>query len=533
MEDNKSHGNIDGGEWVYVQRKQRSKGFKTSNININRDNKVESNGFGRRLSDFDNVMREKATSFYFSNFPDSGDTNALWKMFNHYGLKRMSEKTMGCNLDKDKVNDKILQLDVDESLKKRLMNTWVGKAKNVDVLQNIWYILKKNGLEEGKVKYLGGLSFMVEWNSKYSASTSLQENLMWLNQWFDDLKMWKDSFIVSERLAWIKLDSILVLVLTPLDMDVNRTLKVKVNGVVPSIKVPQNFVVVEDDKDITRIEDLVFSDGTDTETPMNFEKGGENHHSSCMEKEELAASPIPMKNAWAQILKWFLILNWGSVGDMDKELDDLMLRFQRISDMAYQLSKGTSLKRKSKNKKKNLVFGDTSISSSFMSAGNCVDFSFEPDVIRKRFGESIGFVYDNGTKAFWNPPEVKKGWIQRIALSEKPMFFGVQETKMEFIDSFLVKSIWHRPNDDFSFASSTGASGGILSMWDDNIFSKEQEFMGSNFLGTLGSWVGISSKVALLNVYGPQDTSLKETLWNCIEGIITSNPAIWIVFGDF
>ncbi|GJT46338.1 nucleotide-binding alpha-beta plait domain-containing protein [Tanacetum coccineum] len=85
MEDNKSHGNIDGGEWVYVQRKQRSKGFKTSNININRDNKVESNGFGRRLSDFDNVMREKATSFYLSNFPDSGDTNALWKMFNHYG----------------------------------------------------------------------------------------------------------------------------------------------------------------------------------------------------------------------------------------------------------------------------------------------------------------------------------------------------------------------------------------------------------------------------------------------------------------
>ncbi|GKE90297.1 nucleotide-binding alpha-beta plait domain-containing protein [Tanacetum coccineum] len=35
-----------------------------------------------RVSDFDKVMRDKATSFFFTNFPDS---SALWKMFSRYG----------------------------------------------------------------------------------------------------------------------------------------------------------------------------------------------------------------------------------------------------------------------------------------------------------------------------------------------------------------------------------------------------------------------------------------------------------------
>ncbi|GKC59160.1 protein CTR9, partial [Tanacetum coccineum] len=38
-----------------------------------------------RPTDFDKVMRDKATSFFFTNFPDSWDSAALWKMFSRYG----------------------------------------------------------------------------------------------------------------------------------------------------------------------------------------------------------------------------------------------------------------------------------------------------------------------------------------------------------------------------------------------------------------------------------------------------------------
>ncbi|GJW38576.1 nucleotide-binding alpha-beta plait domain-containing protein, partial [Tanacetum coccineum] len=38
-----------------------------------------------RITDFNKVMRDKATSFFFINFPDSWDSSALWKVFNRYG----------------------------------------------------------------------------------------------------------------------------------------------------------------------------------------------------------------------------------------------------------------------------------------------------------------------------------------------------------------------------------------------------------------------------------------------------------------
>nr|GEW14102.1 hypothetical protein [Tanacetum cinerariifolium] len=48
------------------------------------------------------------------------------------------------------------------------------------------------------------------------------------------------------------------------------------------------------------------------------------------------------------------------------------------------------------------------------------------------------------------------------------------------------------------------------------------------------SWLGAPCKVGLINVYGPQSSSLKEILWSLNEHVINSNSsdAIWIVFGD-
>nr|GEU48056.1 reverse transcriptase domain, reverse transcriptase zinc-binding domain protein [Tanacetum cinerariifolium] len=49
------------------------------------------------------------------------------------------------------------------------------------------------------------------------------------------------------------------------------------------------------------------------------------------------------------------------------------------------------------------------------------------------------------------------------------------------------------------------------------------------------SWLGAPCEVGLINVYGPQSSSLKEILWSSIEHVVNSNSsdAIWIVFGDF
>ncbi|GJY84295.1 RNA-directed DNA polymerase, eukaryota, reverse transcriptase zinc-binding domain protein [Tanacetum coccineum] len=66
-------------EWVNVTRKKR------------RDRVLDAphpikNPLGRKqTSDFDRVMREKSTSFFFTNFPETWDLGDLWKMFRRYG----------------------------------------------------------------------------------------------------------------------------------------------------------------------------------------------------------------------------------------------------------------------------------------------------------------------------------------------------------------------------------------------------------------------------------------------------------------
>ncbi|GKC71500.1 RNA-directed DNA polymerase, eukaryota, partial [Tanacetum coccineum] len=125
----------------------------------------------------------------------------------------------------------------------------------------------------------------------------------------------------------------------------------------------------------------------------------------------------------------------------------------------------------------------------------------------------------------------KKGWIRNLIDDLCPVFFGVQETKLEAIDHFLARSLLPRNYMEFAFCGSVGASGGILTMWDSRVFSMEHSIIERNFLGVIGSWAGVSSKIGLLNVYAPQSSTSKEALWLSIEPLLISSNIIWVLFG--
>ncbi|GJZ72574.1 RNA-directed DNA polymerase, eukaryota [Tanacetum coccineum] len=127
----------------------------------------------------------------------------------------------------------------------------------------------------------------------------------------------------------------------------------------------------------------------------------------------------------------------------------------------------------------------------------------------------------------------KKSWIKGLAENVNPVFFGIQEIKLDSVDQFLVRSLWPCLFVSSTFSSSVGASGGIITMWDSRVFNMENKVTNRNFLGVVGSWSGVSSKVGLLKVYAPQLSSLKSQLWSTIEGVINFLDAIWILFGDF
>ncbi|XP_071713257.1 uncharacterized protein [Rutidosis leptorrhynchoides] len=127
----------------------------------------------------------------------------------------------------------------------------------------------------------------------------------------------------------------------------------------------------------------------------------------------------------------------------------------------------------------------------------------------------------------------KISWLKRICNKEKPTILGLQETKCGQTGDNTIESFWG--NSDFKFVQkdSVGASGGILTIWDTNIFSFNYAIEGEFFLAIRGTWAGHDSEIAFINVYGPHSSSKKLRLWNELSSLINSLNIPHIVFGDF
>ncbi|XP_071727741.1 uncharacterized protein [Rutidosis leptorrhynchoides] len=127
----------------------------------------------------------------------------------------------------------------------------------------------------------------------------------------------------------------------------------------------------------------------------------------------------------------------------------------------------------------------------------------------------------------------KISWLQRICNKEKPTILGLQETKCGQTRDNTIESFWG--NSDFKFVQkdSVGASGGILTIWDTNIFSFTYAIEGEFFLAICGTWAGHDSEIAFINVYGPHSCSKKLRLWNELSSLINSLNIPHIVFGNF
>lgn len=68
---------------------------------------------------------------------------------------------------------------------------------------------------------------------------------------------------------------------------------------------------------------------------------------------------------------------------------------------------------------------------------------------------------------------LKRREIKDLVRKERVDFVCIQETKKDSVDRRLVESIWGNENVDWVFTGANGLSGGLLSMWDRDVFEKE------------------------------------------------------------
>ncbi|GJW74500.1 putative RNA-directed DNA polymerase, eukaryota, reverse transcriptase zinc-binding domain protein [Tanacetum coccineum] len=121
------------------------------------------------------------------------------------------------------ITPKLIFIEYDKRIRSKLEGFWTSRGKNFQDLQNAWDIMDSNGLVDCKIKYYGGLSLMLEWPSKEMAWACIEENLTWLNQWFDSLKPWDDKEPFTRKLTWVCIDGL------PIQGRHNRVIKPIVN----------------------------------------------------------------------------------------------------------------------------------------------------------------------------------------------------------------------------------------------------------------------------------------------------------------
>ncbi|PWA47674.1 endonuclease/exonuclease/phosphatase family protein [Artemisia annua] len=110
---------------------------------------------------------------------------------------------------------------------------------------------------------------------------------------------------------------------------------------------------------------------------------------------------------------------------------------------------------------------------------------------------------------------------------------GVQETKLTMLDLFLVRSIWG--NNQFEVASSgaRGRSGGLLTIWDPNVFQKLRIWCTENVIIVKGKVMSSGIICFLVNVYAPQDRNRKKEVWEYLTRFMGNQEGEYIIFGDF
>ncbi|GJS23933.1 RNA-directed DNA polymerase, eukaryota [Tanacetum coccineum] len=104
---------------------------------------------------------------------------------------------------------------------------------------------------------------------------------------------------------------------------------------------------------------------------------------------------------------------------------------------------------------------------------------------------------------------------------------------MENIGLFTVKSLWGNFAFDFAYSPSVGNSGGIVCVWDLNMFVKDNVSISDSFVAIRGTWVPTATKLLIVSVYAPQEVSERRLLWEYIGSLIEQWEGECVILGDF
>ncbi|GJV68125.1 RNA-directed DNA polymerase, eukaryota, reverse transcriptase zinc-binding domain protein [Tanacetum coccineum] len=103
---------------------------------------------------------------------------------------------------------------------------------------------------------------------------------------------------------------------------------------------------------------------------------------------------------------------------------------------------------------------------------------------------------------------------------------------MTRLELFRLKTMWGNFAFDYVCSMAQGRSGGLISMWDPNFFSKEFIWCDDYFIIIKGNWKNVVEDCYMVNIYGPYDQVSKLALWNRLQDFMHHRNGSYIMFED-
>nr|GEY55772.1 nucleotide-binding alpha-beta plait domain-containing protein [Tanacetum cinerariifolium] len=458
------------------------------------------------VSDFDKVMRDKATSFFFTNFPDSWDSSALWKMFGRYGkvvdvyiaFKRTKKDTRFGFV-------RFINTWELEGFERRLKGIIIGDSNLIinrarfnklggsDFRASDFPSIKHSGSgqirrnlaplshsfkeavlgsrqimsklitinEDKSIRYVGGLSFLFEWKSKDVAVKNIEDNRVWFQHWFDDIKPWEGSELPVGRLVWLNVEGLPAL---------GRHIGAVKDIVKDFGRVFEVGRLDFDAKILPPVKTLLFV--------------------QCMEEifqsiiVSLNGNIFPVK-VYEDRSHVFNLLSSASDADDESSFEE---EFVESRVQSSCIKSGTS---RNGSPEKGYFSPLPSELPPPPIGPHPAETSMPVEVVQP----TLDFVVDGPNSLDVNSPYSIKSnpdLNRTLDLGND----GIDDDK-ELEDLFCG---FERISESIRLDNQTnvvGASGGILTMWDFRVFTMEQTFCDRNFLGITGSLVGMANKVGL------------------------------------
>ena len=101
--------------------------------------------------------------------------------------------------------------------------------------------------------------------------------------------------------------------------------------------------------------------------------------------------------------------------------------------------------------------------------------------------------------------------IRRLVDKHKIDFIGIQETKRKNVSNLTLKGIWGSHDFEALVQDANGQGGGLISLWNKNLFQKTQSITRQDCIVIIGIWMETNEEIMMINVYASQNPDMRTT----------------------